>query len=253
MFLKLFKMGCVAGLLAISVLGTSGCSGQEAPARASEKSGTLSMPLTSTTNGHSYRLSNFEVWLYPDYQYLRASDGPEGDVLTTELATGEHRAYLFSWSLERDDGSGNFAPVSANLVSDSVVQFEILNGSSTSISFEFETPEERVVIGSGVVRVAARVKERPSACAPLSTDCGEGLWCPPAGLTGMPIACRTVGTVELGASCAAPDACIANSSCIDAGSGPVCTALCPLEDVGSPCASGGTCTSAGPDYGICAP
>lgn len=234
-------------------LGCSQSSDARGAAETAQDTGTLQLALTASAGGHLYRFSNFQVWLYPDYQYLQSSGDPGEQVLTTELRTGQHQAWLQSYSIERDDGTGTFAPVQATLISSYAVDFEVLNGSSTSISFQFETDGQIVTMGAGTLSVTADVNERPPVCEPLGSTCGEGAWCPPTGLTGAPLACRSAGATPLGESCASTNDCIANASCVDLGAGAVCAALCLSSSFGAPCDSGGTCNSVRSDYGICTP
>jgi len=242
----------VAGVLCCSTAAV-GCSAPSDSEERVEQAGTLNLPLTVTVGDHVYRFSYFAVYLYPSGQFLSSSGDATETMLTAQLPTGQHQASLWNWSLERDDGSGNFVPVNAELVSSSWVGFEILNGSTTTISFQFQTDGEIITVGSGGLAVAAKIEERAPACVPLGADCGEGLWCPPTELTGAPLACRLAGTVELGASCGSPADCVGNSSCIDSGTGPVCTALCSSADFGSPCSDGEICTPRGREYGVCTP
>jgi hypothetical protein len=76
------------------------------------------------------------------------------------------------------------------------VSFEILNGSTTTVSFQFETDGEIITMGSGGLAVAAKIDELAPICVPLGSDCGEGRWCPPAELTGAQLACRYAGAIE---------------------------------------------------------
>lgn len=253
-----FKKLCGVAWVGLLLGGAAAC-GANAPddaggAAASQEaeSGTLSLALTTTVGGHSYRFSRFRVLVSPPYIWLESYGGPES-VLTTSLPTGQHQAYLYDWALERDDGTGNYLPVNATLISSGSLGFEILNGSSTTISFQFETDGQIVTMGSGSLTVAGRVDERAPVCTVLGDDCGEGAWCPPAGLTGAPLACRAAGTLAIGAACEAPADCVANSACVDSGSGPLCTALCAPLDFGSACPSGGQCVGVGLDYGLCNP
>jgi hypothetical protein len=253
-----FKKLCGVGLVGL-LLGTTAACGANAPddtrgSAASEEaeSGSLSLALTATVGGHSYRFSRFQVLVSPPYIWLQSYGGPE-TVLTTSLPTGQHEAYLYDWALERDDGAGNYLPVNATLVSSGSLAFEILNGASTNVSFQFETDGEIVTMGSGTLSIAGRVNERPPVCTVLGDDCGEGAWCPPTGLTGAPLGCRASGALAIGEACEAPADCVGNSTCIDFGSGPACAALCAPLDFGSACPGGGQCTSVGLDYGLCSP
>jgi len=252
------KKFCGSGFMGLLLCATAACgantpgdaSGPAAPSEA--ESGSLSLALTTTVGAHLYRFSQFQLLLYPDYVWLQSTESTES-VLTTSLPTGQHQASLYSWALERDDGTGQYSPVSATLVSSSLVSFEILNGSTTTVSFQFETDGEIVTMGAGALNVAGRVTESAPVCAVLGDDCGVGSWCPPAGLTGLPLACRAAGSQAVGQACEAPADCAANAACIDSGSGPLCSALCAPADFGSACPSGGQCVGVGLDYGVCSP
>ena len=253
-----FKKLCNAGFVGLLLGATAAC-GANVPEDAGRstaspeaESGSLSLALTTSVGSHVYRFSQFQVLLYPEYFWLQSSGSSES-VLTTTLQTGQHQAYLYGWALERDDGTGRYAPVNATLVSSSSVTFEILNGSTTTVAFQFETDGEIVTMGSGTLNIAGRVDERPPVCTVLGDDCGEGAWCPPAGLTGAPLACRAAGNVAVGEACEAPADCVANSACVDSGTGPLCSALCAPAAFGAACPSGGQCVAVGIDYGVCSP
>jgi hypothetical protein len=243
--------------LALVVLGSAAaidCGGEAATTgAAADPVGRISLPLTATVDDHQYRLDNVYIQIYgPQYATLTSS-GSTDPTLNASLQTGDYQAYLYSWTLERDDGSGNFAAVRADLISSTAAGFSIYNGSTTTIGYQFRTDGAIVTIGQGQLRVAISVDEIAPVCTPLGSDCGDGAWCPPTGLTGAPLACRSAGTVALGSSCAGPADCVANTACIDSGAGPVCAALCSSSDFDAPCVSGGTCQRATVDYGVCAP
>jgi hypothetical protein len=253
----MIRKALVRGLLLASVgLAATvaiGCAAQPAGEAEGAGAGTLNLPLTVTAGGHTYRFSRFQVLVYPEYVWLTTSGDPSETMLTAQLPSGLHQAQLYDWALERDDGAGNYLPVAAELISMSSVSFEILNGSTSTIAFQFETEGQFVTLGSGALQIVGEVTERPGSCAPLGNDCGEGSWCPPAELTGAPLACRLAGSVEPGETCNAPGECVANNSCVDFGAGPVCAVLCSAEDFEMPCAAGGTCVAAGVEYGVCTP
>ena len=176
------------------------------------------------------------------------------NALTATLPAGNYYAYLYNWTLERKDDNGNFQPVAATLNSSYYQQsFVIYNQFTTSISYQFVTDGVIVVVGNGQLNVAIGVNEIPPACTILGNDCPSGQWCAPPGLTGTSLTCVVAGYTPVGASCTAPTDCQANASCMDLGAGPTCTALCPVANAGSPCSSGGTCTKASIDYGVCVP
>jgi hypothetical protein len=240
-------------LLCCSMATLAGCSATPDDETRVEQAGTLSLPLRVTVGEHVYRFSYFQLYVYSDGILLSATGEENETVLTAQLPTGQHQAALTYWALERDDGQGNFVRVNARLVSSQYTSFEILNGSTTTVSYQFETDGQIITVGSGGLAVAAEIEETAPACVPLGTDCGEGLWCPPSELTGAPLACRYAGSVEVGAPCGGPADCVANSACIDFGAGPVCAALCSAGEFESPCPNGGTCTAAAREYGACTP
>jgi hypothetical protein len=250
-----FVRAFCTGLLCLSLPMITACGvGPESsePANQAEQTGTLSLPLSVTVGDHVYRFGYFQLYVY-GYGYISSSGDPDETRLTMPLPTGRYDAGLWGWSLERDNGSGSFSPVNASLVSSSSVGFEILNGSTTTLSFQFETDGQIITVGSGNLAVTAEIDELEAACAPLGSDCGEGLWCPPGELTGSAVGCRYAGAVELGQPCNGPADCVSNSSCIDVGAGPVCAALCARAEFDSACPTGGICTAVGGEYGVCAP
>lgn len=253
MFRSLFSYSSLVIGLMISPLMV-GCSGPTSGAHESP-AGTFSLPLTSVANGHTYRLRNATVLIQGDaYNYLQSSDDPSETVLSAQLPTGQYTAYLyFGWTLERAKDDGSFEPVMATLESANYAGFSILNGTTTTVAFRFQTDGVIVTVGSGALQVVVAVDELTPVCEPFSSDCGPGAWCPPSGLTGAARACVAEGGIDLGQPCAAPLDCVANATCVDLGSGPICTALCSGSNAGAACDSGGTCQFARDDYGVCVP
>jgi hypothetical protein len=247
-----FRSTLLIGLLASPLL--AGC-GSSTPEAQETTAGTFSLPLTSVANGHTYRLRNATIAIYGDASaYLQSSDDPAETQLSTQLPTGQYSAYLYYyWTLERQKADGSFEPVQATLESPSSVSFSILNGTTTTVAFRFQTDGVWVTVGSGSLDVVVAVDETAPSCEPFSSDCGPGAWCPSSGLTGAARACVAEGSIALGEACAGPFDCVANATCISFGAGPVCTALCPSAEAGAPCSSGGTCQLAGDDYGVCTP
>jgi hypothetical protein len=174
-------------------------------------------------------------------------------VVSLPLLTGSYTAFLYNPMLLRDDGTGNFVPVEARLASSSVVSFQIYDGAKTTIAFAFETDGVIVQVGSGTLDVRVDVTEKPAICTPFGSECGQGAWCPPSGLTGLSRACVAAGSRGAGEPCQGPLDCAADSSCFDFGSGPVCADLCEVSEFGSACAADSECIPAGVDYGICTP
>jgi hypothetical protein len=243
------RVGMALCLLVSAPLLT-GC-GSDAGAEDEASKGSLSLPLLTTAGDHTYRLDGaLQIW-GPQYQWLYFNEWDE--TASWSLTTGAYDAQLYSWALYRQDAAGSFQPVSADLIDGDYRRFEILNGTTTTISFKFETDGELVVVGNGGLNVEVEVTERAGLCTPLGDDCGEGAWCAPSELTGARLACVMAGAVEVGGECASPSDCVANASCFDLGDGARCAALCPTADFGEPCATGGTCSQRGEGYGVCAP
>jgi hypothetical protein len=252
------KVSHLVGMAFVLTAGAAapmGCGSEPGTAGRAADLGTIALPLVTQTQGHTYRLSNVFISISgPQFAQLFSSTDPNETSLSTTLQTGGYSAFLFfGWTLERDDGTGNFTAVAATLVSNPVVNFTIFNGATSSVSYQFETDGVIVMVGAGQLKVTASVNEIAAVCTPFGTDCPEGSWCPPTALTGSRRACIAAGTTALGQPCAGPADCVGNASCFDLGTGPVCAALCPAGDFDAACASGGTCQPAGPDYGVCRP
>ena len=236
--------------LAFAALG-AGCSSEPSTtAESTNASGTLSLPLVTSTNGHTYRLSGTLYVSGPAFQVFYFGYETE---LKASLPTGGYSSYLFDYSLSRLDDDGVYQPVQATLLSSYYQPFSIYNGATTTVTYEFETDGFTVSVGAGNLAVDVNVTETPPVCSPLGSDCPEGTWCAPPELTSQPIACIAAGSSELGAPCSGPASCVANSSCYDFGTGPRCVALCAAEAFGQACPEGGTCTAQGKSYGVCAP
>jgi hypothetical protein len=250
----------VAAAWLIAATAAAGCGGEAPPSstpdRADRDVGAINLPLVTETGGHRYRLRDAFISVSgPQFVQLASSDDPAETTLSATLQTGSYIAILFGWTLERDDGAGNFLPVPATLVSSQVVSFSIFNDATTTIGYRFRTDGVIVTVGSGELRVNIAVDEVAPVCTPFAAadGCAVGSWCPPAGLTGLPLACIAAGPVALALPCLGATDCVAGAACIDGGAGPVCTALCPSSDAGLACATGGTCQPAAADYGVCAP
>lgn len=229
---------------------TSACSSEPSSDSEQAATGTFAMPLLAGAGGHTYRLEGAMYVNGPLFTHIDLS----GDVVTASLPTGDYDALLYWWTLMRDDGTGNFAPVDATMVSTNAPRFTIFNQAMTTLTFQFQTDGQLVTVGSGSLTVTVGVDETEPLCTPLGVDCPDaGTWCAPSELTGMRLACIAEGPVPLGGACLSPLDCAANASCFDFGSGATCHALCARADFDQPCSSGGICTRQGGDYGVCAP
>jgi len=251
---SLISRSILAVCLAALLPSLGACSADPAGNDEAALSGVMSLPLITSANGHQYRLSNAYVFINgPQNVQLFSSNDPSETALSSHLQTGSYAAYLFSWSLERDDGTGTFRSVQATLVSSYAVGFSIFNGTTSTVSYQFSTDGVIVTLGSGELKVAVAVDERSPVCTPFAADCASGTWCPPTGLTAAPRACIAEGVIAIGQPCSAPTDCVANASCFDVGSGPVCAELCSSDAFELDCTSGGTCKEAAFDYGVCTP
>lgn len=242
-----------AVILGIGTVSPVGCSGNTVPNEEGMATGIVNIPLETTANGHTYRLTSAYLSIWgPTYTYLRTDGAPGETTLSTTLQTGDYTMQMHSWTLQRDDGEGNFGPVQASLLN-SYNNFTIANGATTTIVFQFETDGVIVRIGSGHLDLKVAVEEVAPVCQPFGNDCGAEAWCPPAGLTGASLSCRSAGPIAVGQACMGPGDCVANSTCLDLGDGPVCTELCPSSSFGAECASGAACVRCRFDYGVCLP
>jgi hypothetical protein len=241
-----------AMLLISSVPLAAGC-GSEASRGADERAdqGEVSLPLVTTTNGSVYRLNVFLALCGMECTFLSSSDDPNETAITALLNTGTYNASLQFWSLEKRADDGSFLPVQATLLSSPFSSFQIFNGTTTTLSYQFKTDGITVTVGRGSVKVVADVTETPPVCTAFGSECAEGSWCPPSELTGAFPACIAAGNLAIGAPCGDPASCGANASCFDVGTGAVCLALCAAAEFDQPCPSGGTCEPAGTTYGIC--
>jgi len=213
--------------------------------------GTVSLPLQANVNGRNYRLTQAYVHIWgPSYADL--SSNTDAGMVSVNLPTGDYTAALYSWRLERQDETGLYGPVSATLMN-THNYFTVANGTTSTLVFQFETDGVIVIVGSGRVNVTVAVAETAPNCTPLGDDCGFDAWCPPAGLTGRSLQCYPAGLKGVGDSCYGPGDCSRNTTCIDLGSGPVCTALCGRESIGSLCGPGVGCFRCRADYGVCLP
>jgi hypothetical protein len=242
-----------AVLLAVGSPLLAGCSAEPGAKKEQVATGTVSVPLVTETNGNVYRLNASIYVSGPTPAYLSSSEDPNETALCATLSTGTYWAELYSsWNLQKRGADGVFRSVLADLKSSSWSSFQILNGTTTTLSYEFETDGVDVIVGQGNLNVVIDVTERAPLCAALGNDCGEGAWCPPSDFTGAGPACVPSGSVALEEACSDPLSCVAGASCFDLGAGPVCVALCAKSDFDQPCAGGGVCQAVlERSYGLC--
>lgn len=247
MFRSLLTRLLLGSCVISGCVSLSACGSGSAPQDERSVTGTLRLPLLTTVGAHTYRLQGGLYVNGPVFESLDVN----ADALSVSLPTGDYSAYLYTWQLTRDDGTGNFRPVAATLTSSANPSFSIYNGATSTVSFEFETDGQLVTIGTGALIVDIDVQETPAICSPLGDDCGDGNWCPPPELTGNPVSCVAAGPLAEGEACGSPLECAANTSCFDFGAGAHCVRLCDRTEFEQPCSSGGLCTAVGADYGVC--
>ena len=247
------------GALAALLMNTLACS-QGTAAGGSDPgagpTGRVSLPLVTHVGDSTYRLSGVYLQIWgPQFVALTSSDDPNETVLSASLPTGNYTASLYNWQVQKDDGTGQFVAVQATLTSPAQVGFVVFNETVSTITYQFQTDGVPVQMGTGQVRVVAAVSVIPSTCTPFVGGCGDGAWCPPAGLIGTPLACVPVGPTAAGQPCSGPTNCSANTTCVDPGTGepPICRSLCPPSLFGATCDDGGACIKAALDYGVCTP
>jgi hypothetical protein len=243
---------------ALAVTGSPlvlGCTAAGEAGEAPVAAGVFRVPLTTEADGKTYRISNARIRVGGAADtMLYGSDDPSERALVASLPAGDYTSDLENYELERAGRDGKYEPVIGELVSAAHHEFSLLNGTTTTISYQFETDGQIVTVGSGSLRVEVEVVTRPGACTPLGAGCEPGLWCAPSEFTGQPLACVAAGSNAVGERCASPQDCVENSSCFDFGDGePVCAPLCGSEAFGTACESGGICQPQGSDYGVCAP
>ncbi|HVJ14832.1 MAG TPA: hypothetical protein VM686_05305 [Polyangiaceae bacterium] len=242
----------VSALAAVPAL--SGCSIETSEDEA--KTGSVSMALSSVTNGTEYRLSNavFQIDGLVSTS-LQSSDMVGETVLSAVLPVGGYTSSLASgWVLQRNDG-GTFVNVQATLVSQNPVAFQVNEGSSTSLVYQFDTDGTIISIGSGSLDISIAVNETgtPAACTPFGAGCAASEWCVPGALFGAPDQCVQTGPLQPGDACDGTVGCGMNQLCGDIGLGNQCLELCSGSTFGQPCpGGGGVCTDFGdPTVGLC--
>src|SRR5947207_11700242 len=150
MFRSVLSRTIATALLIAGSLVASACSGGSDAAPSRIASGNLSLALTANANSHTYRLTNVSLYIYGNTTstFLTTSNDPSETSLSATLPTGSYNANLYGWTLERDLGDGQFAALPATLVSNPYVGFGISNGTTTTISFQFQTDGIVVTVGA---------------------------------------------------------------------------------------------------------
>jgi hypothetical protein len=148
---------------------TSGCGNSRPDARAEH--GTISVALTGSSNsGVRYRLRDADFSISGASELVLSSESDlDAEELAADLPAGDYQVALEEgWSLERETDAG-FQAVEAELTSDNPVDFEILDGQNTFVSFRFQAGE-LVNMGEGSLGIGIEIDDGP----PLS-DVASGL------------------------------------------------------------------------------
>lgn len=246
----------------LAVPGMVGCS-QEAPGEDDQVMGSVSLPLVTSTNAATYRLTDATFTIDgPTPASLSSSDDPAETELAAALASGSYDVVLEpGWALERDNGNG-FVEVSATLLSDNPRSFTIQSSVITTLTYQFETDGTVVGTGDGQIAVDIQVDDSSPQCTPFGAGCPSGSWCAEGVSPGL--GCIPAGSVVQGGVCSSHTSCGVDSLCFpeEPEESPFpfpqvpvlrCTEFCAPEEVGSVCpGSGLTCIGVGnPGFGIC--
>jgi len=241
--------------LALASMPLMGCSVEAADAGEEQSTGSVSMALSSVTNGTEYRLTNATFEIDGAVSTVLGSDDSQA-VISAVLPVGGYTAFLQSgWMLQRNDG-GVFVNVAASLVSPNPTNFMIGEGSNTSLVYQFDTDGTIISIGSGQLEISIAVNEigSPGGCTAFEPECGPEAWCVPGSIIGVPEnQCLPAGPLNVGEPCDGGELCGMNALCGDIGFGPQCLEVCSPSHFGQPCEfGGGICMDINfPDIGLC--
>jgi hypothetical protein len=154
-----------------------------------EPNGQFSMALTGTAAGVTYRLRNarFVTTALSNgaQTTLESESDPDGAVLSAMLAVGAYSVTLENgWALERVDTA---QVVDATLTSPNTRMFQILAGSTTTLSYAFSTSGGPIIIGPGTLNVRITVDFNDggapdggaAGCTTTPNSCGAGFVCQP--------------------------------------------------------------------------
>ena len=152
-------------LLALT-FATSGCSEDTSPPGVplpeSVSRGQLSIALSATADGESYRLRDavFDI-VGPLETSLRSEDvDPDAITLSTDLPAGDYEVTLEpGWRLERLF-SGGYATVDAFLVGDATKLVHIGASSTSTLSYLFSTSGVIIPMGDGTLDIGVEVREQ---------------------------------------------------------------------------------------------
>jgi len=133
--IALVTRAALGGVLAIGFTMLTAC-GNEQPSDA-RSFGTLTMPLVTTEGSSTYRLEAVFVISGAQGDVTLSTEADEPSLSTT-LPAGAYSAFLQSFTLSKDDGTGAFYPVGATAESDTE-PFTVFADSTTTVHFQFDT------------------------------------------------------------------------------------------------------------------
>ena len=147
-------------LLCLCVVSSSACQSSEPSAASESVSGTLQLPLVTTSNGQRYRLRNASFVIEgPTPLVLDAEESLEQTLLSAPLVVGSYELTLQGeWFLERLDTSGAVR-VDATLVSANPVHFEIEASATRTITLSFTTAAGAISFEQGTLAVGIDVTQ----------------------------------------------------------------------------------------------
>jgi hypothetical protein len=251
---KAYQLLCVLALAGTA--GIVGCSVDSADSSEEASIGTVEMALSSSTATSTYRLFNASFVIDgPQSTVLSSSEDPTETVLSATLQTGSYTSRLQpGWVLQRND-AGLWVSLAATLVTAEPAAFQIQDGATTNLVYQFETDGTIITVGTGNLNVSINVTETgDSVCTAFGSGCAANQWCAPEGLVGPETVCLPTGPSPANSPCTQVQDCAANTVCasID-GVNNTCIELCPITSGGQVCpGGGGICEiTFSPDFGIC--
>ncbi|HTQ03057.1 MAG TPA: hypothetical protein VMI54_04345 [Polyangiaceae bacterium] len=151
--------------LAMGAAPVGGCSSNH-EASVAENVGTITLPLSTTVGTDRYRLDAVFT-IHGDQGVITLATNGDESALSAPLPAGAYEVELESFTLFKDDGIGNFEPVTATVVASSL-PFTISADSITTVAFHFLTDGVTIVPGTGNVDLTFDVTD--TSCRPITVD-----------------------------------------------------------------------------------
>ena len=146
-----------ASLALACAVTASACS----PSAAPTSTGTLTLSLNTQLNGVRFQLQGAHFDLSGPENVALAADVAGEESLHARLSTGDYEILLHDgWQLARQAQPGAaFEPVPSTLISENPTSFRILDGETTTVSYEFRVDDAVVPLGQGNLDVGIRVTD----------------------------------------------------------------------------------------------